>query len=517
MLTRGGIIHPMYGAMNRRAFLSTLAAAAAPAHERPNIVIVLADDLGYGDLACYNSRSRIPTPNLDRLAAGGVRFTDAHTPSAVCTPTRYGLLTGRYCWRTHLKNGVLDGFDPPLIDPGRLTLASLLTRQGYATACVGKWHLGMQWKRQDGGKVPLREFSGGFRPGYDVDYTAPLTGGPNDVGFDWYFGISASLDMSPYCFIENRHTVGIPAERTRDDKTLTMNQVPGVQTADFRLEDVMPVCTRKAVEYIAGRKNAKQPFFLYMPLTAPHLPVVPTHEFEGRSKAGTYGDFVAEMDDAVGAVMRALDAGGLASNTLVYFTSDNGGLWHWWDFVEADDVAGGRITPRGAAVKKFSHQSNGELRGTKADIWEGGHRVPFIARWPGRIRGGGVSDALICLTDMMATCAGITGAVLPAGAGEDSVSMREALLDPRAPGRRDVVLHSLHGSFAIREGEWKLVESRGSGGFSSPRTVKAKPGEAQGQLYNLRRDPRETRNVYLENPEMVDRLSKLLARRRAGA
>ncbi len=503
---------------SRRSFLRQAGAwlagvsalrAAAP---RPNVIVILADDLGYGDLACYNRESRIPTPNLDRMATQGVRFTDAHTPSAVCTPTRYGLLTGRYCWRTSLKEGVLDGIDPPLIEAGRMTIASMLKRQGYATACVGKWHLGMQWTGKDGKPVAARGSSaGGFRDGRDIDYTKPVGVGPNDAGFDYYFGISASLDMSPYCFIENKRTVGVPDVPSADSRSLFLNQVPGVTTKGFDLHDVLPACTKKAAEFIA-RQTARQPFFLYLPLPAPHLPVVPNKEYIGRSRAGLYGDFVAEMDASVGTVFDALDKRGLAENTLVIFTSDNGGLWHWWDFKEADDVKFGKITPRGQYEKDFGHRSNGDWRGTKADLWEGGHRVPFIVRWPGRAKSATVCGQSVCLTDVIATCAEICGVPLPVDAAEDSFSMLPLLSDPERAGavRKDIIYHSLRGEFAIRAGEWKLIERRGSGGFSTPRTIEPKAGGPKGQLYNIVLDPRETRNVYDEHPDVVERLARLL-------
>ncbi len=496
--------------VSRRRFLSAAVAAVA-ARRPPNIVVILADDFGYRDLSCYNPDSRIPTPNLDKLAAQGMRFTDAHSPSAVCTPTRYGLLTGRYCWRTSLTSGVLDGFDPPLIEPGRLTVPSLLKRRGYATACVGKWHLGMEWTARDGTTVGRRA-SGGFRPGTDVDFTKPVRGGPRAAGFDWYYGISASLDMSPYCFIENERTVGMPDVPTPEERDLFMNQVPGVKTPDFRLQDVQPVLIRKAREYILGRKGAANPFFLYLALASPHLPVVPNDAYIGRSKAGRYGDFVAELDAGVGAVMEAIEQSGQAANTLVLFTSDNGGLWHWWEYVEADDKAFGKVTPRGRYVRDFGHQSNARLRGTKADIWEGGHRVPFLVRWPGVVKPGGVSHSLVGLNDLLATCAAIVGERLPDDAGEDSISFLSALHNPAARTRDDLILHSLQGEFAVRQGDWKLALSRGSGGFSAPREVKPKPGEPAGQLYNLRTDPFETLNLYGKHPEIVARLESLLAR-----
>lgn len=506
-------------AINRRCFLSAMAGAAlspALAAERPNIVFILADDLGYGDLACYNERSKIATPHLDRLARSGIRFTNAHTPSAVCTPTRYGLLTGRYAWRTRLESGVLDGIDPPLIEKDRLTIPSMLRRLGYATACVGKWHLGMQWTRKDGTPVPPRgSNAGGFRDARDVDFTKPTTGGPNAAGFDYYFGISASLDMSPYCFIENDRVVSQPDEDAPRSMSLFMNQSAGVTPKGFDLRQVLPECGRKARAFLE-KQSAAKPFFLYMPLPSPHLPIVPSKEFEGRSKAGAYGDYVEETDAVAGSILETLKAKGLDRNTLVFFSSDNGGLWHWWDFVEADDAKHGRITPRGQFVKDHGHQSNSFLRGTKADIWEGGHRVPLIASWPGHIPAGKVTDQVACLTDIFATCTETCSVSLPRDAAEDSFSMLPVLLHPDSakPARRDIIFHSSRGVFAIQEGDWKLVPVRGSGGFSQPAKVDAKAGEPEGQLYNLRQDPRETRNVYLDHPDIVKRLSALLQKYR---
>jgi arylsulfatase A len=507
--------------MNRRGFLNALAGAALSqsgraAAERPNIVFILADDLGYGDLSCYNERSKISTPNLDRLARSGIRFTNAHTPSAVCTPTRYGLMTGRYAWRTRLDQGVLDGIDPPLIDKDRLTIASMLQRLGYATACVGKWHLGMNWTRKDGTPVPLRSsFAGGFRDGRDIDFSKPITGGPNAVGFDYYFGISASLDMSPYCFIENDRVAGRPDAEAPRDMSLFMNQSAGVTPKGFDLHTVLPECGRKAREFLE-KQSAAKPFFLYMPLPSPHLPIVPNKEFEGHSKAGLYGDYVEETDAVAGSILETLKAKGLDRNTLVFFSSDNGGLWHWWDFVESDDVKSGKITPRGQYVKDHGHQSNGVLRGTKADIWEGGHRVPLIAAWADRIPAGKVTDQTVCLTDVLATCAEACGVSVPRDAAEDSFSMLPLLRHPdgAAPVRRDIIFHSSRGIFSIQEGEWKLILVRGSGGFSAPQKVEAKAGEAQGQLYNMRQDPRETKNVYLDHPDIVKRLTALLQKYR---
>ncbi|MEQ8788773.1 MAG: arylsulfatase [Pirellulaceae bacterium] len=491
-------------------------ASHARAAEAPNIVYILADDLGYGDTSCYNAESKIATPSIDRLADEGMRLTDAHTPSAVCTPTRYGVLTGRYCWRTRLKYRVLDGFDPPLIEPDRLTVPALLKKHGYDTACVGKWHLGMQWTERDGKPMPAVPLDRRQPPrnGRDVDFSKPFTGGPTAVGFDWYYGISASLNMSPFCYLENDRPVLTPTVESPDIHTEFISVDEGVRSPDFTITGVMPTLTGQAVGYIQrqARERPGRPFFLYFPLTAPHLPLAPNVEFRGRSEAGEYGDFVAEVDATVGAVLDALDRTGVADNTLVIFTSDNGGLYHWWEPREADDVQHYRITARGQYVKDRGHQGNAHLRGTKADIWEGGHRVPFLVRWPGHVPAGTTSDALVELTDLLATSAAIVGADLPAGAGEDSRNILPALLGEKTdkPVRDHAVHHSLWGVFALRQGPWKMIPHRGSGGFTRPRDIEPAKGEPAGQLYNLADDPSETTNLWQQHPEIVERMQQLL-------
>lgn len=463
------------------AFLSS--PNKTPAAEKsaaPNIVLILADDLGYGDPHCYNKDSKIPTPNLDRLAAQSMRFTDAHTPCAVCTPTRYGLLTGRYCWRTSLKRGVLNGYSPLLIEPGRLTLASLLKQRGYVTAGIGKWHLGLG----DAAKT---------------DFSRPLRPGPRSVGFDWYFGIPASLDMPPYVFIEDEGVKEAPSETIADSAMRRKGGGGfwrgGAIAPHFKHVDVLPTITEKAIGFVrshAERTNEnKNPFFLYLALTAPHTPWMPTAEYRGKSKAGYYGDFVAQVDATVGRVLGALDDAKQSDNTLVIFTSDNGAHWLPED------------------IEKWGHRANGDLRGQKADIWEGGHRVPFLARWPGQIAPGSTSKELICLTDMLATIAAVIGAKLPDDAGEDSYNILPALRGDKLI--REAIVHSSSdGTLAIRQGPWKLALALGSHGFSAPRDIKPKPGEAQGQLYNLDDDPREQTNLWLEKPEIVKRLTALL-------
>jgi arylsulfatase A-like enzyme len=460
------------------SFVSPVARAAEEVPTRPNIVLILADDLGYGDPGCYNADSRIPTPNIDRLAAAGMRFTDAHTPSSVCTPTRYGVLTGRYAWRTRLKSGVLNGYSPALIEPGRTTLASLLAAYDYRTACVGKWHLGL-------GNAA------------EADYAQALAPGPNSVGFDEAFIVPASLDMPPYVFVHNERPSSPPVEHIDDSKMRRHGGGgfwrAGAIAADFQHVDTLPVLTEHAVGFIEQQSD-DAPFFLYFPLTAPHTPWMPTDEFRGRTQVDCYGDFVAQVDATVGRVLDTLAKQQLADHTLVIFTSDNGAHW-----LPSD-------------IEQFEHRANAHWRGQKADIWEGGHRVPLVMRWPGIIAANSVSDQLTCLTDIMATLAAIVGAELPAGAGEDSYSVLPVMLGQgsTAPLREAIVHHSVDGTFAIRRGPWKLAMRLGSHGFSAPKNIKPTPGGAQGQLVHLGNDPAEQHNRWLAQPRIVAELTQLL-------
>jgi arylsulfatase A-like enzyme len=477
----------------------TSVAATREAH--PNLVYILCDDLGYGDVRCMNPKGKIPTPNIDRLASQGMIFTDAHSSSAVCTPTRYGIMTGRYNWRSRLKNGVLGGMSPRLIEPGRLTVPALLKQHGYHTAAIGKWHLGMDWTL----KPDAQPFGDNVEKGEEawrVDFTKPIRHGPNSVGFDYFFGISASLDMVPYTFIENDRVVKAPSE----DKSFPM--VPGRTNsttrkgpgaADFEAEDVLPTLTRKAMEYLEQRSDAAkrgQPFLLYLPLAAPHTPVAPTAEWHGKSGLNPYADFVMQVDADVGKILDALEKNGLTQNTLVIFASDNG-------CAPQVDIT---------ALRAKGHDPSGGFRDAKADIFEGGHRIPFIARWPGKIKAGSNNDSLISLNDLVATCAEIVGGKLPADAGEDSVSLLPALLgEISKPTRETLVHHSVNGSFAIREKNWKLVLCADSGGWSAPRPNSADAKELPAvQLYDLSRDIGETTNVQEQHPEVVSRLTKLL-------
>jgi len=451
----------------------------------PNVVYILADDMGYGDLSCLNEESKLHTTAMDRVAAGGIAFTDAHSGSAVCTPTRYGVLTGRYCWRSELKRGVLWGFSRPLIPPERMTVASFLRGHGYHTACVGKWHVGLDWPLKDGGTATEDGDA------WSVDYAAPIGNGPTTLGFDEFFGISASLDMPPYVYIEGDRCTGVPTVEKAFHRK-------GPAQEDFEGIDVLPRTTERAVRYIDERaKHPEQPFFLYFPLSAPHTPILPTEPFQGRSGTNAYGDFVLQVDDTVRQVLDALDRNGLAENTLVIVTSDNG-CSPEADFEE---------------LATFGHDPSYVFRGHKADIFEGGHRIPFVARWPGRIAPGSVCDQTICLTDLLATVAEIVGERLPDDAGEDSVSILPALLGTATgPLREATVHHSIDGSFSIRQGEWKLELCPGSGGWSYPRPGSDDESDLPPvQLYNMAQDLGEESNLQADHPEIVARLTALMA------
>jgi len=474
----------------RREFLKAMGAGAAsltlPAivsaigsKQKPNIIFIMADDLGYGDVGCYNPASKIPTPNIDRFAKQGVRFTDAHSPAAICTPTRYGVLTGRYCWRTWLKSRVIDGDGAPLIEPARLTIASMLKQHGYRTACIGKWHLGLDWTFYKG-KEPAEDNK--RRDGYwkYIDFTKPFKGGPTELGFDYFFGTpAAATDDCLWCYVENDRVVGNP--RTVEGRM----EVPG-----WRHEDVDTTFTKKSIKFIQEHteNHPHNPFFLYLALSVPHIPWLPPDFVKGKSQAGPRGDQVVLADWVLQQVVDTLKRLDIGGNTLIIFTSDNG--------------------PR---IGVNGHKSAGDLRGYKSHIWEGGHREPFVARWPGKIKPGTVSDEPIELTDIMATIAEIVGHNLPANAGEDSYNILPALLgENNEPIREALVHHSCFGVFSIRKGDFKLIiGTTGSGGWVKPHGEGPREG-IPGQLYNIRKDPYEKENLWDKHPEIVERLTKLL-------
>ncbi len=488
------------------AILLTLAATSTALAEvqPPNIVIILADDLGYGDVQCLNpQRGRIPTPHIDRLATQGMTFTDAHSSSAVCSPTRYTVLTGRYHWRTRLQSGIVNVFGKPLIAPDRLTIAGLLKQRGYRTACVGKWHLGWDWPIDPAQAALFHAKPSKDRPApteeqkavWKDTFSKPIGGGPITRGFDEYFGTDVP-NWPPYCFIENDRTIGIPSEFL-PAKLLKNNQasLQGPALPGWTLEPILPALGDRACDYIERSAQRAEPFFLYMPLTSPHTPLAVNKPFQGKSGLNLYADFVMETDAVVGRVLEAIDNAGVADNTLVIFTSDNGC---------APYVGAKQLEAKG-------HFPSGPYRGYKADVWEGGHRVPFFVRWPGVVKQGTSSERLICQSDLMATVAQIVGANLPDEAGEDSANILPLLHGEDRAVHEAVVHQSATGKFAIRTRKWKLLFCGGSGGWGIPTDRQAKQsGLPPLQLYDLETDPAETTNLQDKHPEIVERLAGLL-------
>lgn len=460
--------------------------------ESPNIIYVLADDLGYGDISAFNENGKIQTTNIDRIAQEGIKFTDAHTASAVCTPTRYSILTGRYNWRSKLKQGVLTGKSKALIPTSRTTVASMLQKNGYQTAFIGKWHLGWDWALTSdtvGGS--------GWNPGdFDnIDFSKPVTNTPNDLGFDYAYGHAGSLDMAPYVYVENGRATQLPDTITVDTGKYTWWR-EGPTSSDFIHEQVTPHFFEKAIDFIKSNSKEK-PFFLYLALPSPHTPILPLKEWRGKSNLNPYADFVLMIDDYMGRLLAALEEQGIAENTLLFFTSDNG----------CSPQADFRI------LEEKGHDPSYIFRGHKADIYEGGHRVPFVVRWPRQIGQGQVSDQLICTTDLMATCADIIGYKLLDNEGEDSYSMLPLFsAEKELFNRKDVIHHSIDGNFAIRQSDWKLILNSGSGGWSFP--TKKDLVEIDTfppiQLYNLKKDPAETINLQSDHPEVVNELTQLL-------
>lgn len=454
------------------------------AQERPNIIFILADDMGYGDISYLGEKSKLNTENLDRMASEGVIFTDAHSSSSVSTPTRYGVLTGRYNWRSDIKQGVLNGYSKALIKPGRETMASMLKKQGYTTAAIGKWHLGWDWNNIEAGKDK-------------VDFSKPVANGPTTRGFDYYYGFCGSLDMPPYVYIENDMPTSLP-DRTTVNKGKYSWWREGPTGSDFVHEQALPNLVDRACRYIGEKATSDQPYFLYLPLPAPHTPILPTEEFRGKSGLGEYGDFVLMVDAMVGRVLEAVKESGEEDNTLVVFTTDNG----------CSPAAGIDL------LKKQGHYPNSIYRGHKADLYDGGHRVPCLLRWPKGARPHHVNQT-VCLTDFYATFADINGYQLKDSEGEDSYSLLSAIRSTEEvlPIREATVHHSINGQFTIRQGKWKLLLSASSGGWSYPR-----PGKNDDviatlpplQLYDMETDPSETKNVAGTHPDVVRKLGELM-------
>lgn len=473
----------------------------APKHKTPNILIILADDLGYGDVQCYNpQRGKIPTPNIDRLAAQGMRFTDGHSSSVVCSPSRYTLLTGRYHWRTRLQSGIVNLFEEPLIAPDRLTIAGLAKQKGYRTSCIGKWHLGWDWpidtiqrkffrfvsKINKDDEAPVATSAN--RNEWNDIFSKPIKGGPATLGFDSYFGTDVP-NWPPFCFIENDRTVGIPSEFLPPENYVNnLASLRGPALKDWKLENILPALGDHAVNFIDGSSGNSAPFLLYLPLTSPHTPIAVLEQWKGKSGLNGYADFVMETDALVGRVLDALEKCGAADNTLVIFTSDNGCA----PYIGTE------------SLEAKGHFPSGNLRGYKGDAWEGGHRIPFIVRWPGVVTPASICNQLVEQADLMATFAEILGIKLPDNVGEDSFSILSLLRGNEKPVRENSVSCSLPGVPSLREGQWKLICGSGSGNMSKLRddnTVK---------LFNLQDDPRETVNLAGNQPDRVANMKQLL-------
>lgn len=458
----------------------------------PNIIFILADDLGYGDLSCLNKDSKIKTPNIDRLAAPGVIFTDAHSASGVSSPTRYGIMTGRYSWRSTMKSGVLDGYSKALIPSSRKTIASLLKGQGYNTGYVGKWHLGWDWNNIEKGKD-------------SVDFSRPVVNGPTTLGFDYFYGFSGSLDMPPYVYVENDRPTALP------DRETIGNNAPvgdpeydgsmwrkGPTGSDFDHGKTLANLVEKAENFIIAKGPQEKPYFLYLAFPAPHTPILPSDDFAGKSGINPYADFVMMVDYMVGEIMKTVDQTGESEKTLIVFASDNG-CAPWADF---------------KTLLAKGHNPSYIFRGTKADLYEGGHHIPLIMKWPAKVKKPHIVTQTVCLNDMMATFAGITGYELNDDEGEDSYNLLPAILKPgyNKTIREATVHHSNNGFFAIRKGDWKLLLSAGSGGWSFPKPGKEEEGLPLVQLYNMKDDPGEKANLQDKYPDTVKDLTALLTK-----
>jgi len=488
-----------------KTILVSLLCISARADERPNIVFILADDLGYGDVGCYNPESKVATPNIDRLASQGLRFTDAHSPSTVCTPTRYSLLTGRMAFRTGMRGVFTGAGGPCMIEAGRLTLPGMLRQRGYATACFGKWHVGMTFFDDEGRAINQSGLDGVKR----IDYSRAIPDGPIDRGFDQFFGtVCCPTTDWLYAWIDGNR-IPVPPTGLLDRSSLPKHPFAfdnrrGMIAPDFDLEEVDLVFLEKSREFLERHVEERPdtPFFLFHSAQAVHLPSFPADRFKGKSGAGPHGDFIFEMDYIVGELMRTLERLGVAEKTLVMFSSDNGPEVSTTFHMRNDQ----------------GHDGARPWRGMKRDQWEGGHRVPLVARWPGKIERASTTDETVCLTDFLATCAAIVGFPLPNDAAEDSFNILPVLIGQERgkPVRRYTLHQTIKLELAIRRGPWKYLDHRGSGGnnyagkYLKPYVLPEKAPDAPGQLYNLDTDPGETTNLYFERPEIVKELKSQL-------
>lgn len=436
--------------------------------QSPNVIFILADDLGYGDISAFNDKSLIKTPNIDKLAENGMMFTDAHSSSALSTPSRYSILTGRYSWRTRLKRGAFEGYAKPLIDDDRRTIAQMFSSNGYNTACIGKWHLGWDWEYEKDAK--------GIK---DVDYESPIKNGPNERGFDYFWGIPASLDMSPYVYVENNNVITLPDHIIEKGKGLLLMH-GGDAGKGFKPEECLTNIVNHGISYINSQKDSRKPFFLYLPLTAPHTPVLPSEEYQGKTAIGAYGDFVVMIDDMIGKITDTLIRNGQLENTIIVFTSDNGCA----PYIGVKDM------------EKQGHCPSCIYRGYKTDIYEGGHRVPLIVSWHGILKNE-MNASLVSLTDFYATFAQMLNSKLAEDEAVDSHSIWPILTKRKKSVRKDIIYQSGEGCLSLRNEKLKLVFYGGSGGWSQP-DYKHLEGLPSMQLFDIDNDPSEKRNLINE-------------------
>lgn len=488
------------------ATFGQLGSSAAADSKRPNIVILYADDMGYGDLGVQNPDSKIPTPNLDRLASEGTRFTDAHSSSGICTPSRYAMLTGRFHWRKF--HDIVNSFDPPVIDGSELTLADMLKSSGYRTGCIGKWHLGWNWKEIQVQRDLVAQMDAkGRNRIYAPEAFAwgkPFSGGPLSHGFESYFGDDVP-NFPPYAWFRDDRVIDVPTERlaiSGQPAEGSWEARPGPMTKGWDFRAVVPRLTEETVKWIGERKGETQPFFLYAPFNSPHAPIAPTEEFLSKSKTGGYGGFMTQTDDAVGQILKALEENGFADNTLVIFTADNG----------PERYAYNRL-------REFGHRSAGPLRGLKRDLYEGGHRVPMIVRWPGVVKAGATSDALVSQVDFLATIAAIIDYTLPADSAHDSYNLLPVWKDAAPSPRRTIVHNTAAKIYAVRHEQWVLIANKTGAHTPVPAWFDEQNGyvkhDQPGELYNLTDDLAQKKNLYADNPSKVEELSALLEKIRA--
>jgi len=477
-------------------------------NSRPNIVVIYADDMGYGDLNCQNPDSKIPTPNLDKLASEGIRFTDAHSSSGICSPSRFALLTGMYHWRR--QHDIVNSFGKPFFNDSDVTLPQVLKQNGYTTACIGKWHLGWDWefKNEPSGEVMQSGRLQKFYNPEDIDWNKPIAGGPLDRGFDYYFGDDV-INFPPYAWIENNRIIEAPDDEMDinnigfDTKEGNWEFRPGPKVKGWNPYEVLPKLTEKAVEWVKNQSPNK-PFFLYFALPSPHAPIIPNNEFFGKSEAGGFGDFMFQTDWVAGQVLKALEEKGFEDNTIVIFSSDNGPEHYAFQRAE-----------------KYGHFSMGDFRGLKRDVWEGGHRVPLIIKWPGHVKKGAVSDMLFSQIDLMATLTAALGIELPGNAAPDSYNFLPGILGKETdlPVREVLINNTFAKKWAVRKGNWLYINDKTGQHTEMPETFKEINGysdfETEGLLFNLKDDIEQRVNLFKQYPEKVIEMERLITEEKA--